>query len=607
MIRGEAIRIGARELEKSEKGWLYSVQQGLPAVGATTPGKAMAAYSDFSSIQQQIEDLSKLVKQDQYLETRIAMNKGCLEQILRNLTGRTDDQEPLSPKTEQNHGEKKMGQLSFGESKPFFFTPKKILSVPIDETYDVSQVFDKMSARVDHVVFPSITGSMKVDSRLQQKQTTEDDKAVMRVELNFEHVHQLQNQMKITYALRERITLYYDTGWRVDHYQLRNIGDADVEAKNGKELMADSETGLGNIYGMDHGTNVILQRQQRLPEEFVPRANLLFFVISTDRPLTESENAQELEEAISFIKENTQKLLNTVTLFPVVARSVLEEKLSATYGAGKKLRELAITDSNWRTNSFYQLEDLLYSFLDGSTRRGIERMKLKLGTPIVITERMLSAYETLNRKDCESAEHDLTYANEIVNSMKEYVIKMEVLLKGESSASSLPTTSRVQNDILGLALTDAQNLVRDYVTWLQSNNARGGNTYKELFEKRWPSVTFSDKHYALKTYDLLRKIYRFSLRVIENFSANTASKLFEREIRKVFLGTFGGLGAAGLSASLLTSILPTTLEERVVEFTLIRPRLQSHQQAQGSSYDLVAFRHSTMGAKSGESILHNDY
>ncbi|WRX09442.1 hypothetical protein QQP08_001929 [Theobroma cacao] len=28
-----------------------------------------------------------------------------------------------------------------------------------------------------------------------------------------------------------------------------------------------------------------------------------------------------------------------------------------------------------------------------------------------------------------------------------------------------------------------------------------------------------------------------------------------------FLGTFGGLGAAGLSASLLTSILPTTLED----------------------------------------------
>lgn len=37
------------------------------------------------------------------------------------------------------------------------------------------------------------------------------------------------------------------------------------------------------------GTNVILQRQQRLTEEFVPRADLLLFVMSADRPLTESE------------------------------------------------------------------------------------------------------------------------------------------------------------------------------------------------------------------------------------------------------------------------------------------------------------------------------
>jgi predicted GTPase len=37
------------------------------------------------------------------------------------------------------------------------------------------------------------------------------------------------------------------------------------------------------------GTNVILQRQQRLTEEYVPRADLILFVLSSDRPLTDSE------------------------------------------------------------------------------------------------------------------------------------------------------------------------------------------------------------------------------------------------------------------------------------------------------------------------------
>lgn len=37
------------------------------------------------------------------------------------------------------------------------------------------------------------------------------------------------------------------------------------------------------------GTNVILERQQRLTEEYVPRADLVVFVMSADRPFSESE------------------------------------------------------------------------------------------------------------------------------------------------------------------------------------------------------------------------------------------------------------------------------------------------------------------------------
>lgn len=37
------------------------------------------------------------------------------------------------------------------------------------------------------------------------------------------------------------------------------------------------------------GTNVIIDRQQRLTEEFVPRSDLVLFIMSADRPFTESE------------------------------------------------------------------------------------------------------------------------------------------------------------------------------------------------------------------------------------------------------------------------------------------------------------------------------
>ncbi|XP_050267089.1 probable transmembrane GTPase FZO-like, chloroplastic [Quercus robur] len=374
------------------------------------------------------------------------------------------------------------------------------------------------------------------------------------------------------------------------------------------------------------GTNVILQRQQRLTEEFVPRADLLLFVISADRPLTQSEvaflrytqqwkkkvvfvlnksdifqNSEELEEAISFIKENTRKLLNTeqVILYPVSARCALEAKLSASFDTESDHGELSVLDSRWRTRSFNELEKFLYSFLDGSTSTGMERMKLKLGTPIGIAEQLLSACEALVQEECQCAKRDLATANDIVASVKDYAAKMEMesiswrrktlslidttksrvleliestlqlsnldlaasyVFKGEKSGT-MPATSRIQNDIIGPALSDAQKLLREYVMWLQSSNAQEGSLYKDSFEKRWPSYIYPKTHVHLETYELLKKLDRISLRVVENLSASAASKFFEKEIREVFLGTFGGLGAAGLSASLLTSVLPTTSED----------------------------------------------
>ncbi|XP_038887624.1 probable transmembrane GTPase FZO-like, chloroplastic [Benincasa hispida] len=371
------------------------------------------------------------------------------------------------------------------------------------------------------------------------------------------------------------------------------------------------------------GTNVILERQQRLTEEFVPRADLLLFVISADRPLTESEvnflrytqqwkkkvvfvlnksdlyqNSHELEEALSFVKENAAKLLNTehVFVFPVSARSALDEKLSASLESGEVLSP---SNSYWRSSSFHELENFLYSFLDGSTSNGMERMKLKLQTPVSIAERLLSAAETLVRQDIHFAKQDLASLNELVDGVRNYGTKMEnesitwrrqasslidstqsrimklvestlqlsnfdiaayYVLKGEKT-TTLSATSKIQNDIISPALADAQKLLQDYESWLQSGNAHEGIVYQESLQKLWPSIVFPATQMHFETYELLKKVDDLSLKVIKNFSPSAASKLFDQEIREAFLGTFGGLGAAGLSASLLTSVLPTTTED----------------------------------------------
>ncbi|KAI3986038.1 hypothetical protein MKX01_039120 [Papaver californicum] len=373
------------------------------------------------------------------------------------------------------------------------------------------------------------------------------------------------------------------------------------------------------------GTNVILQRQQRLTEEFVPRSDLVVFVISADRPLTASEVAflnyiqqwkkrvvfvlnkcdlyqsnSELEEATAFIKQNIQKLMNTehVILYPVSARSAIQAKLSVGLDGGKNNEELLGTDTRLMNSGFNELEKFLFSFLDRSTNTGMDRMRLKLETPIGIADRLITACETLVLKERESAIQDLASINEIVGRAKDYAEKMEsesmtwrrqtlslieaararivrliestLLLSNFDLVASyvfkrekfnlMPVSSRAQNDIIDPAISDAQKLLEEYKMWLQLNSSRERMLYNESLEKRWPSSLNQHNQPHSGTHDL-QKREDLSVKILENFSASAAAKLFDQEIREVVLGTFGGLGAAGLSASLLTTVLPTTMED----------------------------------------------
>lgn len=69
--------------------------------------------------------------------------------------------------------------------------------------------------------------------------------------------------------------------------------------------------------------------------------------------------------------------------------------------------------------------------------------------------------------------------------------------------------------------------------WLQSSNVQEGSLYRDSLEKEWPSYVHPNAQVHLETYELLKRLDRISLSVIENFGAGAASKLFEQEIREV--------------------------------------------------------------------------
>lgn len=130
---------------------------------------------------------------------------------------------------------------------------------------------------------------------------------------------------------------------------------------------------------------------------------------------------------MSFIKDNIQRLLNTedVILYPVSARSALEAKLITTTNVGKLNEELSVPGSHYSAGSFDDLEKFLYSFLDGSTMPGMDRMRLKLETPVGIADRLISACQTLVTQDYRYAKQDLAAVNDIVNGVNDFALSME--------------------------------------------------------------------------------------------------------------------------------------------------------------------------------------
>ena len=149
------------------------------------------------------------------------------------------------------------------------------------------------------------------------------------------------------------------------------------------------------------GTNSIVQEHQRITEDFVPRSDLVLFVTSFDRPLTESERTflsyiredwgrrlvvvlnkadlaeseSDLTQVVDYIQTNVEELMGvTPTVLPVSARLAFRAK---TAEGG---RDAAL----WEKSRFEALEQFLTETLAGA-----EQVALKLDGPLASAERLL--------------------------------------------------------------------------------------------------------------------------------------------------------------------------------------------------------------------------
>jgi small GTP-binding protein len=165
------------------------------------------------------------------------------------------------------------------------------------------------------------------------------------------------------------------------------------------------------------GTNAVIRHHEQLTREFIPRADLVLFATSADRPFTESErgflelikewgkkivivlnkvdilNAQEREQVLQFIGENARTLLGvTPEIFGVSARQAMRARQSE----GEERERL------WAESNFGAIEHYVLDTLDEETR-----VRLKLLSPLGVAQRLTTKYLGVTESRLETLRADL--------------------------------------------------------------------------------------------------------------------------------------------------------------------------------------------------------
>lgn len=197
------------------------------------------------------------------------------------------------------------------------------------------------------------------------------------------------------------------------------------------------------------GTNAIIRRHEELTRDFLPRADLVLFVTSADRPFTESERAfleqiaewgkkivfvvnkvdilttpAERDQVLGFVREHASRLLHREPeIFPVSARAAI-----AARGDGR--------DPLWEQSGFDAVEEYLLHTLDEE-----ERVRLKLLNPLNVGLRLSAKYKTIAFERLKLLAQDVEtiqqidqqlalFLQELLRDFEPRLSRLDVLLNG---------------------------------------------------------------------------------------------------------------------------------------------------------------------------------
>ncbi len=356
------------------------------------------------------------------------------------------------------------------------------------------------------------------------------------------------------------------------------------------------------------GTNAVFRLHETLTSRFIPRADLVLFVTSTDRPFTESErlflerirdwgkkvvivvnkidlleNPGELEQVLAFVAENARSLLGvTPEIFPVSARQALRAKLGEP--------------NLWAGSGYEALERYIQETLDETSR-----IRLKLLNPLGVGLRQASSHLDLVSERLALLKDDLSMLDDVDGQLGVYKEDMgrdfqfrmadieKILYEMEQRGQDffddtfrlgrvfdLLSKSRIQDAFTCQVVADApkqiEKKVDELIDWLVESDLRQWKAVNDHLadRKRVYADRIVGSANASFTYErsrLIDAVGHQAQRVVETYDrVGEAQAIAEHAQTAVAASAAIEVGAVGLGA--IIAILATTVAADVTGILL---------------------------------------
>lgn len=359
---------------------------------------------------------------------------------------------------------------------------------------------------------------------------------------------------------------------------------------------------LRNISIVDTpGTNSVIKQHQEITEDFIPRADLILFITSIDRPLTESERQflsfiqnwgkkivivlnkidtkeeAEIAEVIEFVDGKCRELLGFKPLiFPVAAKLALNAKLGSN-------------PRDWTRSRFEALEDYILNKLGER-----ERLQLKLLSPLdsarTIAGKLQAEYtgklELINEDSVKIKrieEQLATVQQEMQENFQKFILRVDALIIEfrDSGVDFLDRSMRLRNinllrsetkfreeferEVLEGWRAKLDQTVNESVDWLVRNNMQLWNDTLEYFNTQVRKSQYDSQIIGRVGGQFVYEREEVHARIRREAEDRIQSLDHREECRRVInssmtaLGQSFGLGAGALGLGYVLASIFTTV------------------------------------------------